>query len=325
MTLAFTICSINYLAQARALGESLAATNPDVKFVVGLVDVLVAFEADKTPPFELVELHRIGIPNLDWMRKHYDITEINTAAKPFFFQYFIRENPDCQHFIYFDPDILVFTKLRALHEALQQHDIVLTPHTFTPYPDRKLPNEADLLNSGTFNLGFLALAKSENTARMLNWWGEKLATQAYSDICRGLFTDQKWMNFTLHFFRKVFIDQHRGHNVAYWNLHERRLSRQNGQWLVNDTEPLQFFHFSGYGLDRPDEISRYQNRYTFTDRPDVRPLFELYAEKLRQHHNEYYRRFACVYVKARPVIRLRRVRRVFWQPLQTLADKLLTP
>ena len=40
MTLAFTICSINYLAQAQTLGQSLQKTNPDVEFVIGLVDKL---------------------------------------------------------------------------------------------------------------------------------------------------------------------------------------------------------------------------------------------------------------------------------------------
>ena len=40
MILAFTICSVNYLAQARTLGDSLRQTNPDWHFVIGLVDDL---------------------------------------------------------------------------------------------------------------------------------------------------------------------------------------------------------------------------------------------------------------------------------------------
>jgi hypothetical protein len=35
---AFTICSINYLAQAKVLADSLKKTNPDYEFVIGLCD-----------------------------------------------------------------------------------------------------------------------------------------------------------------------------------------------------------------------------------------------------------------------------------------------
>ena len=63
MTLAFTLCSINYLAQAQTLGQSLRKTNPNVEFVIGLVDRLdnVDFEPDKIPPFQLLEIDKINI------------------------------------------------------------------------------------------------------------------------------------------------------------------------------------------------------------------------------------------------------------------------
>ena len=44
--------------------------------------------------------------------------------------------------------------------------------------------------------------------------------------------------------------------------------------------PLRFFHFSGYDFRRPELISKFQNRHTFKDRPDVAPLFRLYAESI---------------------------------------------
>ena len=71
MTLAFTLCSINYLAQARTLGDSLKRTNPHIRYVIGLVDRLDAAQVpdDKLPDFELLELHRIGIDGLDEMCK----------------------------------------------------------------------------------------------------------------------------------------------------------------------------------------------------------------------------------------------------------------
>ena len=38
MITVFTVCSANYLAQAKTLGQSLHQHNPDYHFVIGLVD-----------------------------------------------------------------------------------------------------------------------------------------------------------------------------------------------------------------------------------------------------------------------------------------------
>ncbi len=322
MTLAFTICSLNYLAQARTLGESLAATNPDLRFVVGLVDRLdgVTLDGDLLPPFELLEVHRLSIPNFAWMTNHYDITELNTAVKPYFIEYFFRENPEVENVIYFDPDIIVFQPLTHLLDNLTHHPIVVTPHITQPHTDDLSTNENDHLNTGTFNLGFIALHRSAETARFVAWWCQKLAHECFNDVCNGLFTDQKWINLVPVYFNNVRIEKHPGYNVAYWNLHERWLSEWEGTHFVNENEPLQFFHFSGYGLDRPDAISKYQNRHTFAARPDVMPLFAHYAERLRAHHNATYARFACAYLKLAPVLRYNRVRKALRTPLVWLAD-----
>lgn len=327
MTLAFTICSINYLAQARTLGESLAVTNPHIRFVVALVDRLtgITFDADKQFPYPLLELGAIDIPNLAWMSAHYDITELNTAVKPYFMDYLLRHNPEITNLIYFDPDILVFQPLTHLLDSLETVNIVITPHTLAPFPDTLRPNESDLMNTGTYNLGFIAVRRSDETARFLDWWMEKLAYDCRIDLCNGLFVDQKWINLVPHYFRNVRIEKHPGYNAAYWNLHERHFSRRAGQWWVNEALPLLFFHFSGYGLHAPGSVSRYQNRYSFENRPDVLPLFEVYAGQLALYHNDYYQQFRCAYLKPKKVIRLKRVRKLLVHPFEKLADWLETP
>ena len=96
MTIAFTICSINYLAQARTLRDSLRSSNPEVHFFVGLVDRLdnVTFEEAFVPDFPLVEIHKIGIEGFGEMCDRYNITELNTAVKPFYFTYFFNQYPE---------------------------------------------------------------------------------------------------------------------------------------------------------------------------------------------------------------------------------------
>jgi len=63
MIIAYTLCSVNYFAQAHTLGESLQRLNPDIKFIIGVVDKLDDKDLDEgiLPPFDLLEVHRINI------------------------------------------------------------------------------------------------------------------------------------------------------------------------------------------------------------------------------------------------------------------------
>jgi hypothetical protein len=322
MTLAFTICSINYLAQAQTLGQSLQQTNPDVEFVIGLVDRLdkVQLDADKIPPFQLLEIDKINMACLDEMCDNYDITELNTAVKPFYFDYFFKNRPDIKNVIYFDPDIIVFDSLKPLRDTLDQHSIVLTPHITSPINDKFDTREIDHLNTGLYNLGFVAVGRSESSYKMIDWWMERLKKDCIIDLCNGLFVDQHWMIFVPIFFRDVaFVDKYAGYNVAYWNLHERTVTQENGNYFINNV-PLIFFHFSGYGINKPNEVSKYQNRSSFENRPDIVPLFEYYAQQLRDNFNDYYSQFACFYIKPTKVKRYLRVRKALQIPFKKILD-----
>ncbi len=321
MTIAFTICSINYLAQAKTLRESLAASNPDIIFFVGLVDRLdeIQFEAEHEPDFDLLEIHQIGIEGFEDMCERYNITELNTAVKPFYFTYFWNRYPDAQKVIYFDPDIIVFQPLHELLGRLDEAEGVLTPHMLTPIEDRKTPNELHHLNTGVYNLGFVALRKTEKTIDFVKWWEDKLRYECLIALCDGLFVDQNWMNFLPVFVENVHIERSPGYNAAYWNLHERNIQQADSVYYVNEAYPLVFFHYSGYDPAKPAVLSKYQDRFDIADRPDLHELFRLYGERLQANGQEYYRYFPCAYIKPAKVYRYQRIRRALKAPLQYLA------
>ncbi|MEZ0539172.1 glycosyl transferase [Fibrella arboris] len=332
MTLAFTICSVNYLAQARTLGDSLKQTNPDWQFVIGLVDDLAtaSLPAHLLPAYPMIEVATLGIPDFDGMCARYDITELNTAVKPFFIDYFFNSQPGPgtarpDAVVYFDPDIIVFQPLTRLDEALAANSLVLTPHTIAPTPDWETPNEQHHLNTGIFNLGFIGLRNDDTAREFVHWWQQRLTYECRIDLCAGLFVDQHWVNFAPIYYPDVLIEKHKGYNVAYWNIHERILAQQNGVWCVEDpaggeTVPLQFFHYSGYGVQKPSELSKYQTRYTFEQRPDLVPVFQLYHSRLIQNGNDAYRAYPCSYIKATPVLYYQRIRRLVNIPVRKLTE-----
>ncbi|GGN00742.1 hypothetical protein GCM10010967_38800 [Dyadobacter beijingensis] len=326
MTIAFTICSINYLAQARTLGDSLKATNPDVRFFIGLVDTLqgVAFEDAYAPSYPMIEIDKIEIRDFQEMCARYNITELNTAVKPFYFTYFFKHYPEAGNVIYFDPDIIVFQPITELKKSLAKHNAVLTPHINTPINDRLTPNELHHLNTGVYNLGFVAFSRSEENDRFISWWEEKLRYECLIDLCNGLFVDQNWMNFLPVFVPNTHIERNPGYNAAYWNLHERTFTQRDGHWYVNEENPLIFFHYSGYDPAKPDILSKYQDRFELSRRTDLTALFKLYKDSLIGNGNAYYRQFPCSYIKPAPVRRYQRVRKYLKMPVNYLIGKLQT-
>lgn len=301
--IAFTLCSNNYLPKARILGESILQHNPHVRFIIGLVDQpdgQIDYKA--LGPFEILPIKEVGIPNFDEMVLRYDLVDLNTAAKPFYFRYlFGRHDAEKDLKIcYFDPDICAYAALRPIEEGLDRSAFLLTPHVLSPIAsDGKSPKEQTFLTFGLYNLGFCAARRSEVADRLLDWWSDHLVEDCRYDAANGLFVDQAWMDLAPIFFESVEITRHPGLNLAYWNLHERQLDFRNGAWQVNNQWPLVFYHFSNLAPNGSEAITKAPTRFTLCDRPELQPLFREYRSKLAAYDMERFRSVPCAYVVKR--------------------------
>lgn len=284
MTAACTVVSPNYLAFARVLSASYLAHHPGDRFFV----LIVADTSDPAPfagsTFEPVLLGEIGLPELRAAAMRYDILELNTNVKPAFLQYLFQRYA-LEAVVYLDPDIAVYAPLSPVFDLLRAGaSAVLTPHITEPVEDGCSPSEQDHLYNGTYNLGFVALRRGEETDRLLAWWSARCLMLGFSEGRTGLFVDQKWMNLAPGLFAGVAILRDAGCNVAYWNLQERRLETTGGTnaetYLVNEAVPLRFFHFSGIDPENAAQLSRNTDRFTLADRPDLHALFAEYRVAL---------------------------------------------
>ncbi|HEX9944072.1 MAG TPA: glycosyltransferase [Thermoanaerobaculia bacterium] len=278
--LACTIVANNYLAYARAFTRSFLERHPQGKVCVLIVDRPQPGHRYEDEPFAVTFADQLGIPGFPHFAFRYSILELNTAVKPYFLLH-LHRTLGCDRACYFDPDILVLGDLAELYERLGNVDAVLTPHLTAPLEDDRVPSEREILLSGLYNLGFLGISFNERTLPFLDWWSRRLYRDCLHDVARGLFVDQRWMDFAPSFLPRVEILRDPGYNAAYWNLAHRTISGREGEWSVNGA-PLRFFHFSGYDFRRPELISKFQNRFTFSDRPDVLPLFRLYDESIQR-------------------------------------------
>lgn len=273
-----TIVSKNYISTARVLCDTFLEHHPGAKFFVVLVDKLNdEFDPEKEK-FELLSLYEIGIPSPDIFPYQYTILELNTAVKPFALKHLLL-NEKIDKLTYIDPDIIIANPLKKVWDGLDDHIVVLTPHMREPFNDNDNPSEVGILQSGTYNLGFIGLANSKESLKLLDWWLGKLYLDCVVDIPNGLFVDQKWMDLVPAYFEKTLILHDPSYNAAYWNLHERDVSKVNNKFYVNDI-PLSFFHFSGYDPRKPDILSKHQSRHQLEDETHLKDLFDLYGEKL---------------------------------------------
>jgi hypothetical protein len=285
----FTLCSTNYLAHAKTLGDSLREYNPGYHFVIGLVDRLPSqIQPSFWHPYELIQIEELEIDGFAEMVQRYDVVELNTAVKPFYFEHLYGRDAASEAVIYLDPDILVCAPFDRLAKLLDIHHIIVTPHscTFENSPTA-IYYEQGMLGMGIYNLGFIATRRSELTTAFLNWWKYRLREHCYAAPGDGTFVDQLWINLAPLYF-PVHVEKDPGYNMCYWNHFERRLSQQNGRYLVNGKHELIFYHFSSYSPEKPDKITARKKSITssFAERSDLKPLYDNYRKLLLANRYE---------------------------------------
>lgn len=275
-----TIAARNYLPFARLLAESFKEHNPDGTVVVLLVDAEPG-EIDPDGDFEIATPEDLPLDREEFRRLAlmYDVTELSTALKPWALEMLLNRGATTA--VYLDPDIFVYSSLDEIEQLSHEHGIVLTPHAVEAMPrDGLRPTEADIMGSGVYNLGFIAVGP--RNVPMLHWWQERLSRDSISAPEQMLFTDQRWIDLVPGLW-PVAILRDPGYNVAYWNLDHRPVERRDGQ-LYAGGSPLRFFHFSGYRPETPWILSKYvadAPRVVLSDHPVVKELCHEYGERAK--------------------------------------------
>jgi glycosyltransferase involved in cell wall biosynthesis/2-polyprenyl-3-methyl-5-hydroxy-6-metoxy-1,4-benzoquinol methylase len=280
MVNACTIVARNYVAYARVLATSFLAHHPGGCFCVLLIDDEHRSVDDREAGLTCHRLGDIGLSarEIAQLASIYDVTELATAVKPQFLRFLLADGRD--HVLYLDPDIKVYDSLEHAAQLTREHGIVLTPHMMRPLPrDGRRIDDAHILSSGIFNLGFIGLAPGTN--RFLDWWWSRTRRDALIEPHLQMFTDQRWIDYVPSLFEPHIL-RRPGYNVAYWNLHERDVTWAGGRYVVAN-EPLAFFHFSGFSVDIPYLLSRHQGaspRVLLSERPVLRQICAEYRADL---------------------------------------------
>lgn len=245
---AFTSAACNYLPKVRLLIQSLKRHHPEIRLVLALSDRLTDPELLGGEAWdEIMPIDTLDIP--DWHRWAFthDIVELSTAIKPFVLSRLL-DRPDCAGVFYFDPDMVLFSRLDDLIGRIAVSDILLTPHQNKPEVGlaQVIDNEICSLKHGTYNLGFIGVRPSPTGRAFARWWADRIYYFCRDDIPNGLFTDQRWIDLAPALFNGVEVIRSSRFNVAPWNLTTRALSGNLYNGYFVDGEPLGFYHFTGF-------------------------------------------------------------------------------
>ena|SRR6266487_28018 len=167
-TIVFTVCTANYLAQAKAMADSVIKYNKGYVVFIGIVDKLNGrIDTTAFKPHQLIEVEDLNLPEFADMKERYNLLELSCALKSFYVSYFFKKY-EPEKIIYLDTDILVFHSFEFIEQKLDKYSLLLTPHIAAPFPpDGKRPQEKEMLKNGIYNAGFFALKNDENAAEFL--------------------------------------------------------------------------------------------------------------------------------------------------------------
>jgi hypothetical protein len=308
----FTSASFAYLDRARVLGETLRRFHPDWKLWLCLPDQEppgFVFDPSREAFNNVVRLTELNIPDLTRWTFDHDVVELCTAVKGQMLCRLLGEG--AEKVIYLDPDIALLDDLSEIVSLLDRQNVVLTPHQIEPDDDRAaiIDNEIGSLKHGIYNLGFLAVAATEEGKRFARWWRDRLLAFCFDDVPNGLFTDQRWCDHAPVFFDGVHILRDPGYNVASWNLSRRPITIEQDGTIRAAGRRLRFFHFTKvthvgeimlerYAGDRiePFELMKwYRGRLAAQAVPDLPKSWWAYGQyadgtKITMAHRLAYRR-----------------------------------
>lgn len=178
-----------------------------------------------------------GDDGLAQARQNRSLIEYYFTCTPSLPLYILRQVPKVDCITYLDADLYFFASPEPIFAEMGDGSVAITGHRFPP----ALSGHEQY---GRYNVGWLTFRRDANGLACLQWWRERCNEWCY-DRCEGdRFADQKYLDQWPQRFAKVVVLQHKGANLAPWNVGNYSVRLAEGRvWI--DRVPLIFFHFHG--------------------------------------------------------------------------------
>ncbi|MCS6880080.1 MAG: hypothetical protein RMK84_04310 [Oscillochloridaceae bacterium] len=192
--------------------------------------------------------------------------------------YIFRHFPEQNIITYLDADLFFLSDPGPLFDELGPGSIGIIEH--------RLPAALRHLEMyGIYNVGWITFRRDEQGLACLQWWRERCIEWCYDRVEPGRFADQKYLDHWPALFPGVRVLQHKGANVAPWNVSRYKLTVRGRQIFVDD-QPLLFYHFHGLNQVRPWLYNPRLSYYQLQMSDVLLKVYEMYIQILQQNVHE---------------------------------------
>jgi hypothetical protein len=232
----------HYLARGLALIHSLRQQCPGFRLWVLCLDVEAhqVLEKQNLPGVCLITLEEFELndPDLFRVKTERSAAEYYFTCTPSLPLFVLKQNSDVDLITYLDADLFFFSSPAPLFGQMDGHSIGIIEHRFTP----KLRSREKY---GIYNVGWVSFRRDEQGLACLRWWRERCLNWCYDRPEERRFADQKYLDDWPSRFSGVVVLDHKGANLAPWNLANYTL-RTQGETIFVDEDRLIFFHFHAF-------------------------------------------------------------------------------
>jgi hypothetical protein len=228
-----------YLPRAIALYQSLI--NYDKNFI------LWALCFDDQSYRRLIDLNFPGVRPIslaDFLSNDQELVKArnNRSFIEFYFTcspslplYVFNNDSSVEQVTYLDADLYFFHDPEPIFQEIGVSSVAIIPHRF--------PKQiAYLQSTGIYNVGWITVRRDAEGLACLYRWRDQCLDWCYDRIEGTRYADQGYLNEWPDRYKNLVILQHKGANLAPWNLKNHEIHTSNRTVLV-DTDPLVFFHF----------------------------------------------------------------------------------
>jgi UDP-glucose 4-epimerase len=195
-------------------------------------------------PLEVLERHD---PELAKAKGDRSKIEFYFTCTPCLPSYVFDTNPDAADVTYLDADLFFYQSPDLIFDEIGDGSIAITPHKFSP---AHKPSE----RYGIFNVAWITWRNDEMGRKCLADYRRNCLDWCYDREEDGKFADQKYLDSWPTDYSGVVSLEHKGINVALWNLENYEVTRRDDGTLHIDEQPLIFFHFHGVYHFGPGEF-----------------------------------------------------------------------
>ena len=161
------------------------------------------------------------------------------SLSPYVVKYFFEAYKP-QSVTYVDADLFFYKSVGDVVQEAEACDAGIVGHRFKP----KMKH---LEKFGIYNVGLVHFNNTTGGQKILDFWLDACSKSTSTDASEEVFGDQKYLD-KFSAIGKVHIFHSAGVNAAPWNC-DYICASSSGELQI-ETEPLQFFHFSGLKIFR---------------------------------------------------------------------------